>query len=1120
MRRLVSLFALPLAGGLFLLPAFAQQDVISTAIGGGPNDIPALQSDLSNPTAVALGASGSYYIASCNQNRVYKVNGNGILTVVAGLGTAGYSGDGVTGGAGNALLHCPVGVAVDTTGNVYFSDYYNYVVRKVDTTATITTIAGVAGSCNYSGDGSPATNYHLCYPQGLGLDTTGDLFIADGNNCRIRKLVLATDTISTFAGTGSCGYSGDGGPATSAELNQPAAVAIDSAGDAFIADTNNYRIREVSHTTGDITTIAGTGTYGFSGDAGPATSAEITHVYYGIGVNSAGTKVTFADYNNDRIRQFTVGGTITTIAGSGSGGFCGDGGPPLAACFNLPEGVAVTAAGSVYVTDTNNNRIRLFTTSIINTVAGNGLTVPTLENGVAPQGVVFNYPFSVLEDPSKDIFVADSNNCLVRELVKSSDLVNFFAGTSVCGDTGDGGPAIDAELNRTYGLARDTAGNIYIADTQNCIIREVSTAGVISTFAGTPRSCGYSGDGGPATSAQLSSPYGVYADAKGNIYIADTSNQRIRKVSGGTITTFAGNGVYGFLGDGDPAITAELRNPYGVSGDGAGNVYIADTANCRIREVGAATGVINTVAGDGTCNFSGDGPAIENSLSSPNGVRSDTNGNLFISDTNNQILRWVDLSGNMTTFAGTPDAAGLSGDGGVATSAELYYPSAIDIDASGNFLVADQYNFRIRAITAFAGLSVSNTSLSFGTVPIGSTGTPETVTLSAVGPLTISNILVTGAGYTEYDDCGSSLANGSTCTVAIYFTPTTAGSHTGTLTIEDNGYFGDFTTVSLSGTGSAITVTGGPLNFGNQGVKTTSAPKTVTVTNDGTAAVTFGTITVNDSDFAISSTTCPASGSTLAGKASCTVKVTFTPASTGAKKGALIIKNSDPSSPQFVGLTGTGTSTVSLSPASVTFGTEPVGVTSGLSKITLTNNTGALLTLGNPALSVTGPFAVAHATTCTNGLPIASGGNCLIYLTFTPTAVGFPSGVLSIADNNSTSPQTVALSGTATGVEFTPATVNFGTTNVGTQVSSTVTITNVGGTTVRFTAGSIQGANLADFSTNAGDPPCGGSLVAGGVCTFTMYFRPSKVGVESATYLVYDNSPGTPQSLPLTGTGQ
>jgi len=1131
MRRSASYFALLFVFALSCLPALAQQEVISTLIGGGPNDIPALQSDLDAPIEVAVDNAGNYYIAACSsvQNRVFKVNTSGVLTVVAGAGPAGFSGDGVPGGAGNAFLNCPAGVAVDSSGNVYISDYYNFVVRKVDATNTITTIAGMGGTRGFSGDNGPATSAELNYPYGITLDTFGNLFIADSYNCRVRKVILATGIINTYGGNGSCTYGGDNGLATSAQLNYPGGVAADSTGNLYIADTNNFRTRYIAKSNAFISTIAGTGTNGFAGDGGPATVANLGYVYEGVAVNAAGTTVTLADYSNQRIRQFTVGGNINTVAGTGSAGFCGDGGAALSACFYDPEGVAVTAAGGVYVADRYNYRIRYFTvsgipnTATISTVAGDGnTTFPTLTSGVAPQGVVLNYPWAVYADPSSNVFVSDTNYCLVRELVEATDLVNFFAGTGTCGDLGDGGLATAAELNKTYGLARDSSGNIYISDAVNQIIRMVTPSGIISTFAGTPGRAGFSGDGGLATSAELYYPYGVAVDKQNNVYIADTSNNRIRKVSGGTITTFAGNGTYGYLGDGDPATDAELRAPQGVTTDSAGNVYIADTSNCRIREVSAATGTISTVAGNGYCGYTGDGVAILNEVSSPNGVWSDANGNLFIADTNNQRIRWVGLSGIMTTIAGTGTAA-YTGDGGVATGADMYYPSGVTQDAAGDILIADQYNFRVRKINAFAALNTSAESLAFGIVTVGSTGTPQVLTVSAVGPLTISSILTSG-DFTESDDCGSTLANGKTCTIYVYFKPKASGTRTGSLMIEDNGYFADFNIVSLTGTGSAVAVTGGPLIFANQLAKTTSAPQTITVTNKGATAITMGQITLSDpTDFAISSNTCPASGHTLAATASCTIGVTFKPATTGAKKGALIIADSDPSSPQFAGMTGTGISNVALSPSTITFPAQPVGVTtptSSAKKITLTNNTGASLTLGNPAVTITGPFSKSSATSCTNNLVVAASGTCVIYVLFTPTAVGFPTGTVSVADSDATSPQTVALSGTGTGVEFTPSSVNFGTSSVGHQVSSTVTIKNVGTAPITFTAGAITGANSPDFATNATNPPCSTFLAPAAVCTFTMYFTPSIAGAESATYQVFDNSAGSPQALPLTGTGQ
>ena len=1121
MRTLMRMLGSTLLAALVVVPALAQQDVISTAIGGGPSDMPAVDANLSNPTAAVFDAAGNYYISASNQNRVFKVDTTGLLTVFAGNGLPGYSGDGVSGGAANAELNQPWGLAVDTAGNIYITDQNNFVIRKVDTSNTITTFSGTQATC-----GGTANTY--CYPQGMTTDASGNMFLADSSDCEIKQIVLASKAVSVVAGNGTCGYSGDGKAATLAELNQPSAVAVDSAGDLFISDRGNCVIREVVKSTGVIKTIAG-GTNntalgcGYNGDNIAATAANIYYPY-GIVANSAGTTVTIADTYNHRIRQFTVAGKINTIAGGGSGYFCGDGGPANAACLWYPNGIAVTSGGTFYASDSGNNRVRPFTAGgNINTAAGNGsTTVATVTNGVPPTDVTLYQPWGVYQDPSGNIYVADTSDEVVRELVKSSGVVNTFAGNGVAGFSGDAGSATAAQVYNPQGVARDSSGNIYIADQYNCVIRIVNTAGTISTFAGIDNgsgsaSCGYSGDGGPATSAQLYYPASVYVDSKNNVYIPDTDNHVVRVVTSGTINTIAGiPNSAGYSGDGGPAASAQLNGPSAVAEDGAGNLYIADTSNQRIREINAASGIITTVAGNGSAGFSGDGLAIDNSLYYPAGIWSDVNGNLFIADQDNYRLRWVNAAGQMTTFAGNA-SPGYNGDGALATVAELSSPTGIWEDAAGNFLVADSNNYRIRGINAFAALNTSTGSLTFPLLNVGGTSPAQQVIVSSVGPLTISNISVTG-DFTEYDDCPSSLPNATTCTMYVYFSPKAAGIRTGAITFSTNGFFNNVSTINLTGTGSAISLTGAPVAFGNELEKTTSATKTVTVKNNGTTAVTMGAITLNETtDFAISSSTCPASGATLAAKASCVISLTFTPQTTGFKKGAVIINDSDPTSPQIAGVSGTGTSNVSLNPIAIVFTPTAVGTTSAASKITLTNKTGVNLTMGSPALSVTGPFVIASSSTCTNGLVIAANGTCIINVQFQPAAVGYASGTLAISDSDVTSPQTAALSGTGTSIKFSPPSVNFGTVSKGTQVTSTVTVTNVGTTTITFSGLQLNGTNSADFQYSNG---CGSTLAAGQNCPITLYFTPSLVGAEKATLKVFDSSQGSPQSVGLSGTGK
>jgi uncharacterized protein (TIGR03437 family) len=687
------------------LPAWAQ-GTISTIAGstwtftgdGGPASqaplvVGAPRMNHSGFAADIAADSAGVVVADGANSLVVRIAPNGILHVIAGNGQRGFSGNG--GPATAASLNGPGGVAVDSAGNIYIADTSNYRIRKVDVNGTITTLAG-NGTSGFSGDGGPATAASLSETLRIAVDDRGNVYFTTSNN-RIRK-VTAAGVITTVAGNGQAGFSGDGGPATAASLDfSPGrgSVALDAAGNLYIADENNQRIRRVDP-GGIITTVAGTGSSGFSGDGGPATGARLASPD-GISVD-AGGNLYIAEENNYRVRKVSANGIITTIAGNGVLGFSGDGGPATAAALGKLFGVAVDAAGNVYIADSANGRVRKVSANgTISTLAGNGLFKFSGDGGPGSQAHL-NEPNGVAVDGAGNVYIADTLNNRIRR-VGPGGAISTVAGSGVLGFSGDGGPATAALLAWPEGpLALDAAGSLYFTDRGNHRVRRVSRDGTISTVAGS--GSGFSGDGGPAAAARLNWPLGVALDAGGNLYIADQNNYRIRRVDArGVITTVAGNGVAGFGGDGGPATAAALNYPNGISLDAAGNLYIADSDNDRVRKVDAA-GTITTVAGSGRAGFSGDGgPATVAALNNPSGVAVDAWGNLYVADHGNDRVRRVTPNGTISTVAGG-GTRGFSGDGGPATQASLWWPWGVAVDAAGNLFIADSGNDRIRYVAA------------------------------------------------------------------------------------------------------------------------------------------------------------------------------------------------------------------------------------------------------------------------------------------------------------------------------------------------------------------------------------------------------------------------------------
>jgi len=683
-KSLLSSFVLPAT--FSLAPALCQTYTISTAAGTSFNgSVPGTSANLAVTYGVASDQVGNVFFT--NENAVLRLDSkSGIVTVYAGNGTPGYSGD--NGPATSAQLNSPRSIMLDAAGGLYIVDTGNACIRKVSNGA-IATVAG-NGTAGFSGDGGPATAAQLNNPEFIAVDTTGNLYISDNGNNRIRK--VSGGAITTIVGSALQVFNGANSPPLNALLF-PQGIAVDSAGVLYIADSLNGRIWQVSN--GIVTTFAGGGDSSTAGADGPATGVQLINPA-GLAFDSAGA-LYIAERAPSRVRK-VANGAIATVPGNGTNSYNGDNMRAVDAELRFPQGIALDAAGNLYIADSGNARIRKVSGGVIATIAGSGTNGPRGDNGPATNAFLSD-PLGIAVDSAGSLYITDANDFRIRQVVAGA--IATVAGDGIWGFSGDGGPASSAQLEEPVAVAVDSAGNLYIADYAQRI-RQVS-GGAIATVAG-DGAYGSGGDGGPATSAQLFGPTGVAADANGNLYIADVVNNRIRKVSNGAITTVAGNGTQGFSGDGGPATSAQLDLPSAVAVDPAGNLYISDWGNNRIREV--SNGVITTVAGSGTKGFGGDnGPATSTRINGAEGIAVDSAGNLYIADTGNNRVRKVS-NGVIATIAGigTP---GLSGDGGPAASAQLNAPWGIAVDAAGEVYVSEQLNNRVRLLTPSALLGAA-----------------------------------------------------------------------------------------------------------------------------------------------------------------------------------------------------------------------------------------------------------------------------------------------------------------------------------------------------------------------------------------------------------------------------
>jgi sugar lactone lactonase YvrE len=674
---------------------------------------------------------------------------------------------------------------------------------------------------------------------------------------------------------------------------------------------------------GVISTLAGNGTWGYQ-DSPNAASAMFRNPQ-GIALDGSGNVAYVGDSVNNVIRKIVLSsGAVSTVAGNGSSGLGGDGGLATNALLNTPTGIAVDAAGSLYIADQGNNLIRRVdsVTQIISTVAGGG----TLASGTD--------------------------------------------------QLGDGGPATSAILYGPQSVTVDRAGDLYVADSFHNLVRTVNAAsGTITVVAGGGTAAGSDGlgDGGAATSAKLSNPTGLALDSAGNLYIADTGYNLIRRVdmTTGVITAVGGNGSSGYSGDNGLATAATLSSPQAVFLDAANNIYIADYGNNVIRQISAATQKISTLAGRGSTGYYGDGgnPTVA-FLTNPTSLAVDENGNLYIADYGNNVIRAVSYAALPMTFAG--EAVGAESPSQVATPINI-----------GN----------------------------------------ETLVLNAIS--LSANFQQVASGST---DCAAntSLTAGANCSVAVSFVPMQTGAIAGSLSVTNNSLnsAANVQTISLSadgltGAGPEVSLSVPSLTFNGQLIGVRSLPQIVTLTNSGATAFTLSSIWLEGSqasDFQIS-TTC---GASLAAAASCAVSVTLTPSSTGTRTASLMFSDLVVGSPQSVTLTGTGNGGVLVLASSGLSFNGMVGEKSAPQNISL-SNTGSY-PLHIQSAWTTGADASEFNVSTNCGASLAAGATCNLAVTFSPTAEGTRTAMLNLTDDAAGSPQTVSLTGTAIagGLRFGP----------------------------------------------------------------------------------------------------
>src|SRR5579871_5903869 len=687
----------------------------------------AVNAALHTPQGVAYDSAGNLYITDLDNNRVRMVTPSGIISTVAGNGLQKYAGESIP--AVQASLSLPLCVAVDPSNSIYIADLTQSGgtrIRKVTPDGIIVTIAGTGQppASNALPEGVAAKNAAIGDVENMVFDAKGNLYFAEFTASKIRK-IDTNGILTTVAGDGQDRFAGDGGQAVKASLDQPGGVALDSAGNIYISDTNNNVIRKVNP-QGIISTIAGTaGVSGFFGDGRSALSARLNGAF-GLAVDPGGN-IFIADTNNFRVREVKSSGTITTVAGNGTFRYFPDGTGAVNAPLFEPHGIAVDSSGNFYISDTSNSSIRKIDprTGQISTIAGNGSREYGGDGGPAVNAQVDD-PTNVAFDSAGNMYIADTDNEVIRKVAKDGTISTVAGLPDPTGNylyNGDGISATKAFLDTPIDIAVDSAGNLYISDYGHHRIRKVATNGTISTIAG-DGTARFAGDGGPASKASLRFPRGLAFDQSGNLYVVDYGNSRVRRIAAadGTITTVAGGGTRIVTNVALPATQAQLTAPLGIALDRAGNMYISESTTSRVYEVAASSGNISILAGNGNYGFSGDGgPAPLSSFTTPYGLAFDSAGDLLIADIENNRIRVIlaavpSLTSSPSTLSFTAKSAGAVTDTqniSLGTSvAGLVYTLTTPTTTGGNWLSA---NVTTGTIPATVQIKADPTGLDPGT---------------------------------------------------------------------------------------------------------------------------------------------------------------------------------------------------------------------------------------------------------------------------------------------------------------------------------------------------------------------------------------------------------------------